>query len=134
MSGKRHRILVVDDETAIASTLARILENHGYKTAIANSGEEAVGVASSFCPDFIVSDIIMGAMNGIEAVLEILVVLPMCKVLFMSGNANCLDFRGRDLLVNARAKGYSFEILSKPFPPHELLSRISQILAQPNES
>jgi CheY-like chemotaxis protein len=134
MLEKRHRILVVDDETAITLTLGRILEDQGYKTATANSGEEAVSVACSFQPDFIVSDIVMGEMNGIEAALKILVVVPKCKVLFMSGNAHCLDLLGRDLLVNARARGFKFEILAKPVPPRELLGRISKIFADENES
>ena len=76
MSGKRHGILVVDDETASAFTLARIPKNRGCKMAVANSGEEAVEVACSFCRDFIVSDLTMGTMNGIETILEVLAVLP----------------------------------------------------------
>ena len=53
MLNKRHKILVVDDERAITSTLAAILEYQGYETATANSGEEAVQVACSFQPNFI---------------------------------------------------------------------------------
>jgi len=41
MLNKSHKILVVDDERAIASTLATILEHRGYETATAYSGEEA---------------------------------------------------------------------------------------------
>jgi CheY-like chemotaxis protein len=124
MPNKRHKILVVDDERAIASTLATILRSHNYETATAFSGEEAVQVAYSFQPDCVVSDVMMGAMNGIEAAIEILGVLPQCKVLFMSGNAPCLD-----LLGNAIAKGFDFEVLQKPVPLPELLRRVSQILS-----
>ena len=85
-------------------------------------------MASSFQPDCIVSDVVMGAMNGIEAAIEILGVLPQCEVLFISGNANY-----GDLLENAIAKGFDFEILDKPVPVPELLTRISQILVQPNK-
>jgi CheY-like chemotaxis protein len=95
--------------------VARILEFQSYETAIAYSGEEAVRVACSFQPDCIVSDVTMGAMNGIEAAIEILGVLPQCKVLLISGGY-------RDLLENARAKGFDFEILAKPVPLRELRS------------
>lgn len=122
MLTKRHKILVVDDEHAIASTLATILGYQGYETAIAYSGEEAIQVACSFQPNFILSDVVMGAMNGIEAAMEILHSLPSCKVLFISGNAGY-----RDALGNARAKGFNFEILEKPITPPELLKKISQI-------
>jgi CheY-like chemotaxis protein len=124
MLHKRHKILVVDDERAIAATLAKILEYQGYETATAYSGEEEVQVACSFQPDCIVSDVKMGVMNGIEAAIEILRTLPCCKVLLVSGNAGY-----GDLLDNARAKGFDFEILLKPVPPPELLARIAQILS-----
>jgi CheY-like chemotaxis protein len=122
----KHRILVVDDERAIASTLASIFQSQSYETATAYSGEEAVQVACSFHPDFIVSDVMMGAMNGIDAAMAILHTLPQCKVLFISGNAAY-----RDLLGDARARGFDFEILQKPVSPRELLARISQVLLCP---
>jgi CheY-like chemotaxis protein len=124
MLQRRYKILVVDDERAIAETLARILEYRNYVTAQAYSGEEAVQVACSFQPDCIVSDVMMGEMNGIDAAIEILRTLPHCKVLFISGNAGY-----GDLLEDARTKGFDFEILLKPVPPPELLTRIAQILS-----
>ena len=117
---------MVDDERAIVETLARILEDRGYETATAFSGEEAVHVACSFRPDCVVSDVIMGAMNGIQAAMEVLRLLPCCKVLFISGNAAygaALDW--------AEVKPFKFEVLLKPVPPSELLARISQLLSQP---
>ena len=124
MLNKRHKILVVDDEHAIATTLATILGHQGYETATAYSGEEAIQVACSFHPNFILSDVMMGAKDGVEATIEILRALPKCKVLFISGNAGY-----RDLLKEARAEGFNFEVLEKPIPPPELLGRISQILS-----
>jgi CheY-like chemotaxis protein len=126
MAVHKHRILVVDDERAIASTLAAIFESQSYETATAYSGEEAIHVAGSFHPDFIVSDVMMGAMNGIEAAIEILSVLPQCKVLFISGNATY-----GDLLGDARARGFKFEVLQKPVALPELLTRISEVLLLP---
>ena len=124
MLNKRYKILVVDDEHAIASTLATILSYQGYETATAYSGEEAIQVACSFQPNFILSDVMMGTMNGVEAAIEILHALPKCKVLFISGNAGY-----RDLLGKARAKGFKFEVLEKPIRPPELLGKVSQILS-----
>jgi CheY-like chemotaxis protein len=128
MPDKKHKILVVDDEQTIASTLATILESQDYKTASAFSGEEAVQLASLFQPDCVVSDVMMGAMNGIEAAIVILGSLPQCKVLFVSGNAPCLE-----LLGDATAKGFDFDVLQKPVPVPELLARIAQLLSSPAE-
>jgi CheY-like chemotaxis protein len=127
MPNKRHkRILVVDDDPVITSILATIFRSHYYDTATASSGEEAVQIAASFHPDCIVSDINMGALNGIDAAISILDFLPNCKVLFMSGNVNC-----RELVDGARAKGFRFEVLQKPAAPAELLNRISLMFSQP---
>ncbi len=125
MLNKRRKILVVDDERAIVSARATIFESQGYETATAYSGEEAVRVACRFHPDCIVSDVMMGAMNGVEAAIEIVGVLPQCKVLFISGNVGY-----GDLLEKARAKGFNFQALAKPVHVPELLSRISQICPQ----
>jgi two-component system OmpR family response regulator len=119
----KRRILVVDDNRAITSLLTTALKRQGYETAAAYSGEEAIQVASSFRPDFIVSDVIMGGMNGVDAVLKILQTLPKCKVLFISGAGYI------EPLHQARSRGFDFELLLKPVPMLELLRRISQILA-----
>lgn len=123
MHSKR-RILVVDDERSIAVTLATILEHYGYETAKAYSGEEAVRVACLFHPDCVVSDVMMGAMNGIDAAIEILRARPFCKVLFVSGYTAY-----GDLLEDARLKGFHFELLLKPVPPSELLAKIAQFFS-----
>ena len=125
MPHPRYKILVVDDERAIADTLARILKSRGYEIAVAFSGEEAIQVAWAFQPHCIVSDVTMGALNGIDAAIEILRSLPDCKVLFISGDAGygCL-------LEKARARGYDFHVLLKPVPPAELLTRIAEMLSE----
>ena len=130
MLNNGHKILVVDDEQAIASTLATILGYQGYETATAYSGEEAIQAACSFQPDFILCDVMMGTMNGVDAAMEILRAQPKCKVLFISGNAGY-----RDLLGKAMAKGFKFEVLEKPISPLELLGKVSQILSyRPDQS
>jgi CheY-like chemotaxis protein len=120
------KILVVDDQSAIALTLAAIFKSEGYETAVAYSGEEAIQVARCYEPDFILSDVTMDGMSGIEAVIRILGFQPRCKVLFFSGHATC-----QDLLAEARARGFDFEILAKPVAPTELLERIAQVLPRP---
>ena len=79
MGNTRPKVLVVDDEAAITSTLSAILRMHGYDTATASSGEEAVEVARSFRPDCIVSEMMMKTMNGVEAAIEISRALPFAR-------------------------------------------------------
>ncbi len=128
MPDKKYKILVVDDEQTIATMLANVFDFEGYEAATAFSGEQAILVARSFKPDFLVSDVVMGGINGIEAAIDILSTLPQCKVLFISGNAMYTDTLGSDSLEKAYAKGFHFEIIQKPVRARELLDRISQIL------
>jgi CheY-like chemotaxis protein len=70
-------------------------------------------------PDLIISDVIMGDMNGIEAAIRIRQILPGCKILLFSGQAATAD-----LLEKARAQGHEFEILAKPVHPQDLLAKL----------
>jgi CheY-like chemotaxis protein len=116
------RIVVVDDDPTLVSLFSTILRRHGYETAEAYSGEEAIDVARTFQPHLILSDVVMGGMNGIDAALVILGVLPQCKVLFISG-AGYLE-----PLENARSRGFNFELLRKPVTAIELLESIARVL------
>jgi len=121
MSETNHKpkVMVVDDEPVIADTLAMILNQSGFDTRAVYSGEKALEMASSFRPDMLISDVIMGDLNGIDAAIRIRALLPEIKVLLFSGQAATAN-----LLENARARGYEFEILSKPVHPQDLLTRL----------
>jgi len=60
-------VLVVDDSPTDLHLLNGYLENHGYRTLNASSGEEALQKASSERPDLILMDVVMPGMNGFEA-------------------------------------------------------------------
>lgn len=61
------RILVVDDEPALVTMLARLLASDGHELSVATSGEEALSVLTSTSIDVVISDLGMGAgMNGWE--------------------------------------------------------------------
>jgi DNA-binding response OmpR family regulator len=112
-------VLVVDDEHGILVTLAAILKTHGFTVFTARSGEEAVDVAYNIEPDWVVSDVVMGTLSGIDAAIRIREQCPNTQVLLFSGNALTTD-----LLAEARAHGHHFDILPKPFSPMELLDRL----------
>jgi CheY-like chemotaxis protein len=118
-SGKKPRVLVVDDEQVIADTLAKILDLNGYDASAVYTGTSAVESARLLQPDLVISDVIMPDMNGIEAAISIRGFLPQCKILLFSGQAATAD-----LLENARAQGHEFEILAKPVHPSDLLAKL----------
>jgi CheY-like chemotaxis protein len=65
------RILVVDDNTDAADSMAMLLQFHGHDTRIANDGVQAVTTAESFRPHVVLLDIGLPRMNGHEAACEI---------------------------------------------------------------
>lgn len=114
------RILVVDDERVISDTLAVILRNAGYETAVAYDGLEAIEKCESFQPDLVVSDVVMPRMDGVQAAIRIRQRFPACKILLFSGQAATTG-----LLEDARHCGYDFELLAKPVHPSELLAKLA---------
>jgi CheY-like chemotaxis protein len=115
----RPRVLVADDERVIADTLAMILNQSGFEAKAVYSGEKALEIAPDFHPDMLISDVIMADLNGIDAAIRIRELLPAIKILLFSGQAATAD-----LLENARARGYEFEILAKPVHPQDLLNKL----------
>jgi CheY-like chemotaxis protein len=112
-------VLLVDDELAILETLSAILKRHGFTVFTARSAEEALNVAYNVEPDWVVSDVVMGAMSGVDAAIEIREICPNARIILFSGNALTTD-----LLAEARSRGHHFEILAKPFDPMELVRRL----------
>jgi CheY-like chemotaxis protein len=66
-SGARRRLLVVDDEDATRSALARWFE-HDYDVTVACDGEEGLVAATSLIPDVIVTDVWMPNLDGVAMV------------------------------------------------------------------
>jgi DNA-binding response OmpR family regulator len=118
-TAQKPRVLVADDERVIADTLAMILNQSGFQARVAYSGEKALELASEFRPDMLISDVIMGGLNGIDAAIKIREILPAIKILLFSGQAATAD-----LLEKARMQGYEFEILAKPVHPQDLLAKL----------
>ena len=60
----RGQALVIDDETALAEVLARMLRSEGYEVKVAGSGQEAQAMLSERDVDLILSDLRMPGMDG----------------------------------------------------------------------
>ncbi len=120
LSNGKARILVADDETTIANTLARILNASGFEAEAVYSGENAVEAARALPPDILITDVVMPGINGIDAAINIRSFAPNCRIILFSGQASTAD-----LLERAEAKGHHFEILTKPVHPQVLLDHLA---------
>src|SRR5579885_2220534 len=84
----QRRVLIVDDENAIADTLALIFRTQHYETRVAYSAECAIEVLAEWRPDLAVLDVVLPQMNGIDLAIVIKANYSSCHVLLFSGHAN----------------------------------------------
>ena len=123
------RILVVDDEECIAETLVLILQSFGYEVTARNSARGALEECELQVPDLVISDVMMPELNGIDLAIQIEERYPACRILLISGLGSSFA-----LLEEASQKGHSFEIMSKPIRPPDLLAKIKTVLAEERPS
>ena len=118
--GHRPVVMVVDDESSIADTLAEILSRSGYAAVTAYDGDSALETALLMPPEMLITDVVLPGMSGIDLAITVKRVFPDCKIILFSGQASTAD-----LLAAANRDGHQFVLLSKPVHPADLLSRIA---------
>jgi DNA-binding response OmpR family regulator len=113
-------VMVVDDESSIADTLAEILSRSGYAAVTAYDGDGALETALLMPPEMLITDVVLPGMSGIDLAITVKRIFPDCKIILFSGQASTAD-----LLAAANRDGHQFVLLSKPVHPADLLSRIA---------
>lgn len=118
-------VMVVDDESIIADTLAEILSRSGYAAITAYDANEALDTALLTPPDLLITDVVLPGMSGIELAITMRRIFPDCKTLLFSGQAATTD-----LLATAKGEGHHFTLLNKPVHPRDLLAHVAENLGQ----
>jgi two-component system, NtrC family, response regulator HydG len=113
----RRTVLVVDDDKDIVDTLCDILELRGYATLRAYDGLDAVTLASERPVDWVIMDVRMPKLTGVEALQVIKRQVPTARVVLMTA------FASPDLAARAASAGAA-TVLHKPFDPSRLLNLI----------
>ena len=79
-TGKKLRVLVVDDQPAVCEVVADSIQYAGHEiVGTAKDGVEAVARAKELLPDLVVMDISMPRMNGVEAMKAIQIGRASCR-------------------------------------------------------
>ena len=115
----RSRILIVDDEKLIADTCAEILEGAGFYTRTAYDGWSGLEAIAKFKPDYLLTDVLMPNMNGVELAISVKKMSPATRIVLFSGQAGISE-----ILLSAREQGYEFELLAKPIHPVKLIEAL----------
>ena len=115
------RILIIDDEKSIRSTLREILEYEKFEVDEAENGPEGLKAAEANKYDIILCDIKMPKMDGTEVLEKLQESVPDVPVIMISGHGNI------ETAVDAIKKG-AFDYISKPPDLNRLLVTLRNAL------
>jgi len=122
----KKRILVVEDDTALATGLLDNLLSEGFDTQCVNEGGRALASAAAFKPDLIVLDLMLPGVSGFD----------LCRAFHDAGETPILVLTARSEKADKiRCLDYGADdYLTKPFDLDELLARIRAILRRTRPS
>ena len=112
------KILAVDDDTEIVEIIKIILEDEGYEVSTLTNGRNVLNVISSFRPDLILLDVMLGGMDGREICKSIKshAIFKYIPIVMISASHNL-----QSLL---KLPGSPNDFLSKQFDIEHLVSKV----------
>lgn len=118
------KILVVDDDIAVADSVQEILEQSGFLADQANSTEDADALLRGFEYDLLILDWVLPGMHGIDFLASIRKNGMNMPVLMLTGQSSLND---KITGLETGADDY----LTKPFEPKELVARVKALMRRP---
>ena len=117
------KILVVDDEDAICSSLQERLAMEGYQVRTASDGRKGLQLYHDHPVDLVITDVLMPELDGLEVVRTLRRLGTAIPIIAMSVGAN----RDLDFLIEAAEFGAT-RTISKPFRLEELVVMVHDLL------
>jgi two-component system response regulator MtrA len=116
MVGMRARVLVVDDDAALAEMLTIVLRREGFDTAVVGEGTKAMSALRELKPDLVLLDLMLPGMNGIDV----------CKAIRAESGVPIvmLTAKGDTVDVVLGLESGADDYVVKPFKPQELVARL----------
>jgi DNA-binding NtrC family response regulator len=115
------RVLIVDDEDVIASTLQEFLQGEGYEVAVAGDAPSALASIEAFEPDLALCDIQLPGSDGLDLLEKLLKLRPELLVLIITAYATV------ESAVAAFRRG-AHDYLMKPVLFDELLTKLDRLM------
>src|SRR5215217_3339670 len=112
----RGRVLVVDDDAALAEMLGIVLRREGYEPAFVSDGNRAVGVFQQTRPDLVLLDLMLPGRNGLQICQDIRTQSTVPLVM--------LTAKGDTIDVVQGLEAGADDYVTKPFKPVELVARV----------
>jgi CheY-like chemotaxis protein len=118
------RILVVDDDVAVQSTVRLLLERAGHSVITAGDGRNGLALCETGGFDLLFLDIFMPGMDGFETMRMVRQQHPRLPIIVISGRPISTESDAPDFLTMARKLG-AISSLQKPFRPADLLAAVA---------
>jgi len=119
------RVLVVDDEVAIADLVGMALRYEGFEVRAAGSGRDALAAVAEFRPAVIVLDVVLPDLDGFEVARRLSRERERVPIIFLTARDGTED-RVRGLTIGGD------DYVTKPFSLDELVARIRAVLRRAN--
>ncbi|WP_066637210.1 response regulator [Desulfolucanica intricata] len=117
-------ILIVDDSAFMRKMIKDIVTKHGYEVVgEAENGIAAVDLYKELKPDLVIMNIIMPAMDGLEAVKEIRKIDPHANIIMCSA-------MGQQVIVMEAIQAGAKDFIVKPFQQDRILQAIERVLSR----
>lgn len=118
-----YTILIVDDEKEILNMLSGILQDEGYNTITAQTGEKALELIQEDGVDLVLLDVKLPDIDGVEVLRKIKDMESDISVIMISGNATI------GIAVESTKLG-AYDFIEKPFSPIEKIDRMFLTIKQ----
>ncbi len=116
MASMRARILVVDDDPALAEMLTIVLRGEGFEPAVVSEGTKALPALRELKPDLVLLDLMLPGMNGIDV----------CKAIRAESGVPIVMLTAKtdtvDVVLGLESGADDYVV--KPFKPKELVARL----------
>jgi DNA-binding NtrC family response regulator len=118
------RILIIDDDDKLRTTLRSLLENAGYTVDEAEDGAQGLARFRENSADLVITDIVMPEREGLGTIMELKREAPKLKIIAMSGGGK---FTPNGYLRMAEKLG-AVQTIAKPFTKDLVLSAVKEVL------
>jgi two-component system response regulator MtrA len=116
VAGTRGKVLVVDDDAALAEMLGIVLRTEGFDSRVCPSGDGALAAFRDYRPDVVLLDLMLPGKDGIDVCKEIRAESGV-PIVMLTAKSDTVD-------VVVGLESGADDYVAKPFKPKELLARI----------
>ena len=122
------RVLVVDDDPAVRTTVKLVLERERHAVTVAADGRAGLAALAAAGFDILVLDLFMPGMDGLETLRQVRQHQPKLPVIVMSGAAISGERTPSPDFLGMAVKLGAVRSVAKPFKPRDIIGAIAECL------